>query len=646
MPVAAPTAVAAPSWSLRWALLPALAGIGIPALLHQAGREADGRGLERPARWALAWCMWATVATLLAPRPSFALWGEYRVGTGLVFALALAGAWAIGARGGRTGARWIANSILAGCVVNALLAVAEQLVDLSAFGVSPYQGRSAGLYGNPVYLAELLCGGLWLALARVTGPAVATPSPLTAAGRSVDGSGTAGAPALGRWVRRSTGATPTGRSVGAAIGGAVIAAGIQLSGSRAALVVAVAAGAVAAIRSRGPRRLLVIAAVGSGLALGVLVATVAGGATTGTDRVGASGTSGYAARTESWKGGLSSLAQRPLWGWGPGGFLAAAGPRRSLAIARDQGPNGMFADAHDAVVEVAVTTGVVGLALAVAWGWTAVACCRRRSGLGAESLTGDDHRGLLGFAGLVMAVTLVEPLHPGVTPLALLALGAAGALGRSGGGDRLDPPADATGGRVGPLDPPADAPDPRAQTAGAGATVHRPARRRGFPALAGRAVVALSMTIGLVTTAWLTVGLVDLHQAEQAGDPAAAVVAARRLPPLGEPDAVVAALVAFDGISHRDNAELARSRAWLLAAARRDPADPLRWNNLGDARAHAGEWSGAVGAYRSALADDPWSLRAMQGLLRVGSRGDLDPGTLDRLRTRLALMAPGVEPVG
>ncbi|HEX4628960.1 MAG TPA: hypothetical protein VH137_09235, partial [Gemmatimonadales bacterium] len=164
LPLASAPAVALPTWAVRWSLLPALAGLGLPVLLATGFGRGD---LRRPARWAMAWLAWAALATVLAPQPVIAFWGEYSVGTGLVLLAACAGCWALGARAGASGARPVATALLVGCAVNSAIAVAAQLVDLTVFGVAPLQGRAVGLFGNPVYLAELLCGGLWIALTRL-----------------------------------------------------------------------------------------------------------------------------------------------------------------------------------------------------------------------------------------------------------------------------------------------------------------------------------------------------------------------------------------------------------------------------------------------------------------------------------------------
>ncbi len=540
VPLASVPVVDLPTWAVRWALLPALAGLGLPLLALVR---------ERAARWALAWLAWAALATALAPQPVVAFWGEYRVGTGLVFLLAVAGAWAIGARAGADAARPVATGLLAGCTANAVIAIVAQLTDLTAFGVAPQYGRAVGLYGNPVYLAELLTGGLWIALRRLD---------------------------------RRPGA-------GAAAAAVAIAAAIELSGSRAALVLIGVAALVGVAKAPG-RRFVMAAVVAGGVALGAGVAAIAPGSATGTDRVStvAVADSGIAPRAATWEAALSALGSRPLWGWGPSGTLAATGPRRTLTVARDEGPDMMFADAHDLAVESAVTTGVVGLALLVAWLWTAVAAARRSR---ARS------EGLLGFAALVAAVSLVEPAHVGVTPLAALALGAAGGFAA-----------------VAPCSSP---------------------HRRALPIALG--------ALGAVASAWLLAGLVALHQADLAGNPGAAQAAARRLPAWGEPDAVVGRLIGYESITERSPRLLDEAIGWWASAAERDHADPSRWDDLAGALEHAGDLPSAAAAYRHALADNPWSARALNGVVRIGAPGGFSPAEMAAARAKLAQLPRGVE---
>jgi tetratricopeptide (TPR) repeat protein len=101
-----------------------------------------------------------------------------------------------------------------------------------------------------------------------------------------------------------------------------------------------------------------------------------------------------------------------LLGSGPGRFLAATGKYATLKLTNAEGLDSQFTDAHNFLIEYAVTTGVIGLAVLVAF----LAVAFGLSGWGSP---------LAGFAILALAMQLVEPQHGFVTPVVFLALGAA-----------------------------------------------------------------------------------------------------------------------------------------------------------------------------------------------------------------------------
>jgi hypothetical protein len=240
--------------------------------------------------------------------------------------------------------------------------------------------------------------------------------------------------------------------------------------------------------------------------------------------------------------------------------LAATTPHRTLALARNEGPDRLFADAHDLVLEYAVTTGLPGLMLLL--GWVAVSTRRRW------------REPLLGFSLFVLALNLLEPMHVGVTPVAFLALGAAGVS-------------------AGPA---------------------RAARLAWRAAGAVLTVAALGVTVAVGT------GFYELRrgQLENRANEARHGVAA--LPGWSQPAEVVACLEAFADISKGQRGPGPRALAWFTTAAQRDQADPAPWNDLGDARRSAGDLAGATNAYAHALRRDPWSVRAAIGLASVDER--------------------------
>ena len=86
-------------------------------------------------------------------------------------------------------------------------------------------------------------------------------------------------------------------------------------------------------------------------------------------------------RLDNWRAGLAAFAERPLFGWGPDNYLAAAGKHLAADSGRHLASKGAANEgrdhAHNMIVEEAVTKGAVGLVVYLAlWGWTLVAAVR------------------------------------------------------------------------------------------------------------------------------------------------------------------------------------------------------------------------------------------------------------------------------
>jgi hypothetical protein len=336
------------------------------------------RTKARPAALAaVAFLVIAALATALSGQPALSVVGPYNWGTGLLFVGLLVGAWSLGASLGEGDVPLIEKALLVGIGVNAVVAIVQGAVALEIAPFTRYEGRAAGLLGNPVHLATLCVAGLALLLPRVR----SRPAP---------------------WASLAV----------------LFAAAVELSGSRFALGLAVLLALVTVVRHRR-RGLTAGAAVALGLLVGVGVGAL-GGATTGAGRVQAGGESvGTTARLRVWASAGQAIAHRPLLGSGPGLFGEATTRYRDLALVRAEGPDRRFVDAHNLPVEYATTTGFLGLAALATW---LALAARRASGP------------LLAFALLVLAMHLVEPQFVATTPLAFLALGAAARVGLAQGG--------------------------------------------------------------------------------------------------------------------------------------------------------------------------------------------------------------------
>ena len=357
---------AAPAWTPRYALLGLEAAIGIPVLVALLRTSA-----RRAAAVALASGIVAAVSTLVSDNPAMSFFGMDFWGTGCLFLLGLIGIWAIGVASGRAATRAIEQAITAGVVINTLVAVVQLFTDLSRFGAPGYRNQPTGLLGQPVALGELLLGGLWLVLRR---PPRVEAKTLMLVG--------------------------------------FVGLGIEIAGERLPLVlVPLVVGAAVWRRPRGDKLMLAVAvAVGVILGVGLTHVGTAADSNSATDRL--QGGVGQTARFENYVAGLHAFADRPVLGWGPGRYQAAASQYRTRSLASAV-PDSEFTDAHDLPLQYAVTMGLAGLGAFGLWLWLVV---RRASGP------------LVGFALLVLAVQLLQPQDITLTPLALLALGAAGPL--------------------------------------------------------------------------------------------------------------------------------------------------------------------------------------------------------------------------
>jgi hypothetical protein len=509
LPLLFSTVVMGTFWSPRYALLALEAAVGLPVLVALLRTDCRSAAVA-----ALAFAGWGLVSCTLSPDRTLAFWGSFLWGTGALFVLALVGSWAVGVGAGPRGAVWVERGLLVGAGVNATIAVLQMVADLSSFQLWRVDGRSAGLWGNPVYLSGFLIGAVWIAASRMRGrPAV--------------------------WGAFTV----------------LLAAALQVSGGRfaAALLAVVVAGAW--VVDGGRIAGLVALCLAAGLLLGAGLARQEGGVSVAA-RAGEAPAGGARPRAETWLSARHALAERPVLGHGPGRYRGATGPYRTLRLARAEGPDRLYADAHNLVVEYGVTTGVPGLVLLIGWIGLAV----RRAGW----------RGpLAGFALLVLATHLVEPQNVGLTPLAFLALGAAAPL--------AGPPA--------PLLP---------------------------VVLRGAAVAA-----GVAVAAVVLLGTYRFEQARLDFTLDDARRARELLPPWPETRDQTARIYTFRAKTERSRALAATARQWRRSVVAADPDDPTWWNDLAEAELSAQLTDPAARHFREALLRNPWSARALNGLGRI-----------------------------
>lgn len=525
--------------SPKAALALCVIGPGMVALIWLLTRH------DRPALAATVFLGLAGLATALADEPMMSLAGEYFTMNGLLFVALCIGLWSLG-RTARGRVRFVEVALLAGAAVNAAVAWLQASTDLDVEGLALYQGRSSGLTGNPVFLAALCAGGLFLALAR----------------------------------ERSSERPLVYLMLAGFLAGAV-----ELAGSRTALVVAlgiVAWFAIVHLRRRAwARAAFVVLALVAGFAIAQVPDL---NESSGAERVSADASSGLAPRLRLWQSAIEGVGDRPLLGYGPGRSVAAMTPHRSLTTARYEGPDILYSDAHNFLVEELATTGVLGFVAFLAW----------------LVLAGRRARGALAGFALVAAITMLfEPQSLALTPMVVLAFGAAGADGSD-----------------------------RALTEGSW--------------LRSRLAVGVSVATLVVGAAFGVVlirGDVHYRQAlvQSSFDELAA--ADRLFPPWPQLPGVRAAFL--NGRAKNGGGRPVGRRA--LEAERdaidRDSADPHWWIALGALEEQWGSRDRAGAAYREALRRNPWSDTARLGLFRLALRAD-DRAAAARLREKMCEVGP------
>ena len=324
---------------------------------------------DRAARFAAAFLGWAAISMALSTEPRLAWNSGWGADRGWLYFAAYVGCWAIGRRRGHEGVSLVTKAFILGLICNVLIALAQATVPSNEGLITLYEGRAMGFPLNPVFLAAYMAGGAALAAKRV-------------------------ADAGTRWA------------LWLLLLGACAGVG-NMAGSRIGIAAIVVLPLVASWRGRRSalRTGAVAATVVVGLVLGALLI-----GTSGTSRASSadSAGSGIGSRTTIWKASIGAIGERPIFGWGPNHLRAATSPRVGVKVALAEGPDKSFADAHNVLIELAVATGLPGLALACAFAFYAV----RRS------------RGPLAWYALGAGITwLLEPFSVATVPTVMLALG-------------------------------------------------------------------------------------------------------------------------------------------------------------------------------------------------------------------------------
>jgi hypothetical protein len=527
----------------KFAVVLLFAAVGIVPLARLV-RSASP--LRWPARAAVAFLAVALVSTLVSPSPHIGFFGLYLWGTGWLFWLGAAGAFAIGASLDPKDRRWLVAGLLVGSAGNALIAIFQIVNNPSSPGLALFDGRQAdGFLGNPIHLEALLLGGLALVLGR------ACRSPL-------------------RW--------------GAVV--LVLAVGLEFTFERFAFGI-LALLVLYALYTYGARRggtFALLVAVGYGIAY------LGGGSDLGSRVTSGTSETTFGLRLRVWLQGAHYVLHHPLLGAGPGQLRTAMDSTATFSFYQHVLAGKILTDGHDVFVEVAVTTGLLGLGCFLVWLFGAARMAARCS--------------FLGFAVAMVAVELVEPLNVAILPLAFLALGAATAM-------RLRP----SGAEDDPARQLANDQDVRTYSP-------RTRDRTGAPYALIASVIALALALFLGVT--MVTGDAYMFHGTNSGPGrpyslAAAKDANRLLPYWPDPALELAQIKAFDSLNSVSAApaDLAAARQWTAVAVSRDPKNPALWTLLAGAEVDIKAYGLARTDYDRALSCDKWYTQALQGLAQL-----------------------------
>jgi len=474
---------------------------------------------------------------------------------------------------------------------NALVAVIQQHADLASIGLPLYTGglQPTGMLGNPVFLGALLAGALalvaprlarswwWAAVVVLLGlglgvDAERLPFILAVVVVAVE---IAMAVIVARHAGGARGASATGRAVAPMVVFGALAIGAIVVGSLTA----------------GSDSAQVPTSVSTSSTSAAPAAHSTPASQSGVIKHFQTSTSyeTFGERVDIWRAAWHAFVDRPLVGYGPNQFRAATTPDYPTTLADDFQTqvysNDLYLDAHDLVIELAVTVGIVGLALFSVW---LVLSVRRRRGA------------LVLFALVLLASELAEPLNVVITPLALLALGAAACAPRAGPVEQgMSADAEVDGAKASD-----GAETPIGDGAGFWARWSRGPRSLNVTSLVLGALAAVLGLLLVVGDVALTEGIESPPASAAAHDDASRAEALLS----AWPDS--AAL--WGGIDANTvvNA-LPQAVGWYQAAVNRDRTNPLYLELLGASELSTGHEQAGRSAAERAVAVQPWNASAL-----------------------------------
>jgi hypothetical protein len=311
-------------------------------------------------------------------------------------------------------------------------------------------------------------------------------------------------------------------------------------------------------------------ALGAGYGGGKLLSLIRSSNVVASQRIFSTG-GAVGPRVQEWIAGARALAAHPILGIGPSQSRTSTTSFLPLSVGRSS----IFIDTHNFLVEVGVTTGVVGLACLAAW---LIPAFRRARGP------------LPVFAVLVLAGSLVEPLSLLVIPLAFLALGAAAVPALAAEGSTNRPAQIWPAGRV-------------------------------MAVVAGTVLALLGLYWGLQ----VNIGNDKLAVGTSSKNLQTLAQATSGMPMWADgPRAEASLLIAAGRSSGGQRSDYVAATARTRTALSRDPTDPILWTQLGEEQFLLGELGASLTSYTTATHWDPSAPEGYIGLaLIAAAHGDL-----------------------
>ncbi len=529
--------VYATHWTPKAALALVVIGPGVVALVLAALAR------DRASIAAIGFLAIAGLATITSPAPLMSLVGLYNHGTGLLFIAAAVGMWALGRRLSTTAAARLELVLIVAATINAVMMWIQNSRAFQGAVFTLVDGRPPGLLGNPVHAAALLLGGFALLLER--------------------------------WRNTPEAGGGDARAIAVVGLGALFASALELSGGRIGIGVLVIVALVGCARVGWRRGVILAVAVMLGLGVASLAVEDGTGAAA---RVATSGNSPLAGRVDRWRMAEPAVRARPLLGIGPGLYRRGTSRFATPASARAFGADSINIDAHNVVVEYAVTTGIFGVMALL--GWLLLAARGARGGLA-------------WFAAAGAVSLLLQPQFIGLTPVLALALGAA----------KRD----------------AVTPASWSRAAASGAIAF--------------ALIGALAGVGLMRADALE------RAADASHRPADGRTAVRALPIWPTPDLTLANAYARVAVSEKRPAAWARAIAATRAGRRRDPSDPDVLNRMGELEFAHGSLARARRAFAAARFWNPQSVVSRLGLAGVEARAGNQQAS-DRWCRSVKVLAP------